>query len=876
MKNFTGIKHLKMAVALIVTGFIFTAGLWAKDVPPEKAKQVAKNFIIQHFTSDSLMPAIPNDLHLSFTQQSISTQVSQDAPTLPLYYVFDFSSETGFIIVSADDRALPVLGYSTESDFDPEQLHPEIRKWLESYVNQLRYIIQQDLPASPEVQQQWEALEKDQRIKAFSATNSVAPLIKTKWNQSPYYNDLCPYDSKYGKRTVTGCTATAMAQIMKYWNHPAQGSGFHSFNHENYGTLSANFGGTTYDWNQMPNEVNSTNNAVAKLMFHCGVAIESVYGPTLTLAYMISNYSPSVEKALKNYFGYDPNLKGKTRSDYSDGNWISMLQEELNSGRPVPYRGSGSGGGHAFICDGYNGNYFHMNWGWGGNYDGFFLLNNLNPNGVGTGGGSGRFNNGQKAIFGVKPLYTGSEDLELAFYDYLTANPNPVNYGGGFTVHMNVANFGESSFQGDFCVTLFDKDINFVDFVEIKTNWSLRANSHYTNGITFESQGSLSFLPGSYTLAAFYRPTGENWTLLSNRGNFQNLTSFKIEHSNDIELYAEIDLSTGSNLTQYQAFDVHLDIANAGDSDFNGILSISLFDLEGKFVETIDAIDNVSLRSGYYLGDGLDFSTQGIEAEPGTYLLALMFKPDGQDWELAGSTYQTNPIHVIVKVAPIPADPYENNNSRSEAYIFQPYFSNDRYAFDTEGSSMHNSEDYDFYGLNLQGGYTYYVTGRLHDSYSSTNGKTYTNDCLVSLLLDDYTSSVYDDVLPNFTITMNATGNVIFHVSPYFEGKKGTYLLDIQVRREYGTGIDEFELLPELSIYPNPAENVLNIRLKDFNDPIYCLEIIDLQGKLILREEKDYITNENIHLDIRHIPKGIYTIRLIGKKLHQAQFIKGK
>jgi len=271
----------------------------------------------------------------------------------------------------------------------------------------------------------------------------------------------------------------------------------------------------------------------------------------------------------------------------------------------------------------------------------------------------------------------------------------------------------------------------------------------------------------------------------------------------------------------------------------------------------------------------MDFSTQGIEAEPGTYLLALLYMPNGQSWELAGSSYHTNPIHVIVKVAPIPADPYENNNSRSEAYIFQPYFTNDLYNFDTKGSSIHNSEDYDFFGLNLQGGYTYYVTGRLHDSYSSTNGITYTNDCLVSLMVDEYTSDVYDDELPNFKIIMYSTGTAIFYVSPYFEGKKGTYLLDIQVRREYGTGIDEPALLPELSVYPNPAENILNISLKDFYDPIRCIEIIDLQGKVILREEKDYLSNENIRINIQHLPKGSYTIRLIGKNLLQTQFLKG-
>ncbi|MEA1877393.1 MAG: thiol protease/hemagglutinin PrtT [Bacteroidota bacterium] len=877
MKNLIRIKHLKMAVALVVTGFIFTAGLWAKDVPPEKAAIVAKNFIDQSFTTDSLIPGIPSDVYLHHTRISPSPDLSAQTQDLKSYYVFEFEGKPGFIIVSADDRAYPILGFSTQSGFDPKQTNPALRKWLDNYHTQIIQIITQKIPATAEIYQTWSALENGTPLKSIEASSSVNPLIQTRWDQSPHINDKCPYDSYSNKRTVTGCVATAVAQILKYWNYPEQGTGFHTYNHSDYGSLSANFGGTMYQWNQMPNYVNSANSAVATLLFHVGVSVEMDYGVRSSSASTFE-YSPGLhsgEFALKEYFGYNTDLYGARRSNYTDSQWSALLRTELDDGRPMLYRGSGTGGGHAFVCDGYSSStFFHFNWGWGGYQDGYFHINALNPGEVGTGGGDGGFNDGHRAGIGIKPP-TGVTSYDLRLYDNLTADPNPLTYGNAFTVHFDIANYGETGFRGDFCVALFDKDINFIDFVGTKTDWSLSSNSHYEHGINLESQGSFSFLPGSYTLAAFYRPTGENWTLLSNNGDYQNLTDFSIEFANDIEVYGGITLSTGGTITQNQAFDVHLNIANAGDTDFNGIVDVSLYDLEGTFIETVDAY-NVELASGYYLNNGLDFNSQGITADPGTYLLALQYNHNEQGWELAGSSYQTNPIKVIVKVAPILADPYENNNSRSEAYIFQPYFSNDRYAFDTEGSSMHNSEDYDFYGLNLQGGYTYYVTGRLHDSFSSTNGNTYTNDCLVSLMLDEYTSDVYDDELPNFKIIMHSNGTAIFYVSPYFEGKKGTYLLDIQVRREYGTGIDEIEHIPELSIYPNPAENELNINLIDFNDPIRCIEIIDLQGKIMMREEKDYINNESIHLDIQHIPNGVYTIRLIGKELYQTQFIKGK
>ena len=253
-------------------------------------------------------------------------------------------------------------------------------------------------------------------------------MLTTTWNQAPYYNDLCPYDYEEDARSVTGCAATAMAQLMKYWNWPTQGYGSHSYipaNHPEYGTLSADFGNTIYDWDNMPNALTPESssaeiNAVATLMYHCGVSMEMNYSPHGSGAYAISYYGQleySAENALRDFFGYSPSLNGQCRSyRYLDGDdtptyevypydeWMSMLIDDLDANRPIYYGGQGPDGGHGFIFDGYDNNeFFHVNWGWAGYADGYFTIDALEPAPGGIGGGSYQFNYDQTAIFGVEP-----------------------------------------------------------------------------------------------------------------------------------------------------------------------------------------------------------------------------------------------------------------------------------------------------------------------------------------------------------------------------------------------------------------------------------------------------------------------------------------
>jgi len=318
------------------------------------------------------------------------------------FYIFDMGSGAGFVIVSADDCAYPILGYSMKNPAG--ELGANIRFWLNQYEQEIAYLVEHETLAGDYVSAQWRTL-LDGTWQPPKSMLSVSPMLTTQWNQNPYYNNLCP------SGTPAGCTAIAVAQVMKYWNYPAIGTGSHSYACGTYGTLSANFGATTYDWEHMPNRLTSSSsstqvNAVATLCYHVGVSVNMEYAPDGSGAPLLGGAgSYCAKNALVNYFGYRSTLQGVYKSSYTDAQWVQLLKDELDAGRPIPYAGFDPTAGHAFVFHGYNSSsQFYINWGWGGSYDGYFSMGALNPAGGGTGtNGSNTFNNNNQAIIGVMP-----------------------------------------------------------------------------------------------------------------------------------------------------------------------------------------------------------------------------------------------------------------------------------------------------------------------------------------------------------------------------------------------------------------------------------------------------------------------------------------
>jgi len=836
-----------LLIILFVSGFAM-----AKKVNLDKARKVATTFVEKqkHYSYTNLTLAYSYELT---TQSEFVPDIIE---TLPLLYVFNIGSDNGVILVSGDDVAMPILGYTTSGSFDHLSLPINFKKWIDGYQMEILEAIENETAGTQKVNELWNALLEG--IYENDNTRAVGPLVSSTWNQAPYYNDLCPGGS------VTGCVATAMAQVMKYWNHPAQGTGSHSYNHPVYGTQTANFGSTTYEWSQMPNYISAPNNAVAVLNYHCGVSVDMNYSPQWSGAYVIEKVNPvCAESALKNYFGYSNSTHGELSSEFSSSQWMQMIYNDLDAGNPIVYCGASSDGqgGHAFVCDGYDaGEFFHFNWGWGGAHDGFFQLDAMDtPN--------GSFSHHQRAIFGLVPeTTTSTHDLRL--YDNLVVNPSNISLGDGFTVNAVIGNFGNYDFTGEFAAYIFDGNGNSVDYVDIISG-SLTSN--YYNTFSFSTTGISSLLPGSYTISIYYRESGGEWVYVGN-GDYNNSVSLTVGNVSDIELYSPWNISCGTTITQYQSFDIYIDIANNGSTIFNGALDVSLYDLEGNFVETIGSIGNQYLNPGYYYS--YTFSSYGLTIAPGTYLLALGHTPNYGNWMLSGSSFYPNPIQVIIREPAEQADIYEPNDAEYNATNLQVNFTGNNAVVNTAGSNSDNGADIDYYNLSLPSGYNYTITARVHDSYNSGNGQTYTNDVLWSYNAGLFWSSAYDDIMPG-NIIVNNGGPVKFCVSPYYFGYTGTYLLDIQIVRT-PLDVDDIFGMTELSIYPNPVRNMLNIQLGQVVD-IGSIQILDVSGSKVKFIDKPTQTNGSYSISVDNLKSGTYFVSIFtDEKVYHKKFIKTK
>ena len=460
-----------LLVALIS---VLSTTVWAETVSKEEALQLATNFFSTKMETGAVMRAPgsrtasttlsqqnnrqttmfqgksvivpPSNTTLGITAKSASLPtdqlvVSSDKLTprvvelpkslgIDQFYVIQNEGGQGWMLLAANDVVQPILAYSETGTFDPSGEMPDnLRYWLGMYNRQIKSALEGGQTASTEVASEWSKLRSGAR-RAKQATEVVSKLLTTTWNQgSPFY-DQCPTYSGNGTsgQSVTGCVATAMAQVMNFWEWPNTGQGTKNARTSNYNGYTTsvpayNFANTTFDWANMKDSygsgyTNAQATAVATLMANVGAAVEMKYGPSSgaqTIRFPSSSTTYAcAQNALWNYFGYNADsIKGYYRpgytsqgySSWSETNWKNMLKTELNKHRPIMYAGSDTeGAGHSFVCDGYrDDDYFHFNWGWGGRYDGYFTVNTLNPGTGGIGSGSGVYSEGQDVIIGIVP-----------------------------------------------------------------------------------------------------------------------------------------------------------------------------------------------------------------------------------------------------------------------------------------------------------------------------------------------------------------------------------------------------------------------------------------------------------------------------------------
>ncbi|HTA27498.1 MAG TPA: thiol protease/hemagglutinin PrtT [Bacteroidia bacterium] len=416
-------KKIKVLALSVLLG----AGLVkANTVSVTVAQKVAQNFYSAKYAANT------SNASLAYTER--------DANAVPVFYAFNVNNNKGFVIVTAEDAAYPIIGYSDEGAFVVPATNNNVYFWLQSRKNEVIAMRTQNITANADITDEWTSYTNNTKRAIHSIASgrdSVLPLCHTYWDQSPYYNDMCPGGS------VTGCVATAMAQIMRYWSYPSVGIGSHCYNDnapyfsESYGTLCATYDTSHYVWSEMQNNPLGRPNAqIAKLMFDCGVSVDMDYTPTGSGAF-VDGGNPSAQYSFPAYFGYDAStINFAPYSSNQQANFIAILENELNNKRPMQFEGADpSEGGHSWVCDGYSAtNQMHMNWGWSGNDNGYFAVSSLNPSPF-------DFSQNIGVVYGIEPPPGALAVATISNKTGISVYPNPSHGVFNFDLTNNGGNY---------------------------------------------------------------------------------------------------------------------------------------------------------------------------------------------------------------------------------------------------------------------------------------------------------------------------------------------------------------------------------------------------------------------------------------------------
>lgn len=473
-------------------------------------------------------------LELVYTEVSPSGQ--------PCLYVFNY--DHGHVIIAADDVAQPVLAYSEDSTFPVDNMPEGLQYYLGHYASQISFAVEHRLEAEEQVKARW----KD--VTWFSkerAQKGVPPLVNLEWDQGYPYNYYCP-GSGYN-HTYAGCVATAMSMVMKFWNWPDHGEGSHSYvpPHFPSQTQSADFENTYYDWDNMPFSLSYGSpsaqiQAVAKLMWHCGIAVDMDYDYSGSGSHI--EYVPG---AISDYFRYTNQAKVQNRENYTRTQWEDMLIAMFDQGFPCVYAGAdGDLGGHAFVCDGYNDNrYFHFNWGWSGTGNTYYAIDALTPPGY-------QFNQSQRVVVDFVPDYLFN--LMTPEVEDFSVTVENANSKTGVLRWTNPA----QSFTGQPLETI-EKVVLMRDGTEIfsANNVTPGEVMSYTDVVpSYDNYGYVLYfvtggIKGRFSHLSYqYGPTC-TWKIITQTTNFQGWNGGKLEFLNQYDhVFAEVTMTNSMPVSQ--------------------------------------------------------------------------------------------------------------------------------------------------------------------------------------------------------------------------------------------------------------------------------------------------------------------------------------
>jgi len=846
-------RELKFYLILfLISGFpVF---LFSAQIDENTALEKAQQFYNQNEKS-ALRSA--SDFQLVYTCKDTTKTLLRSASANEniYYYIFNVGNN-GFVIVSGNDATKSILGYSSESAFSVNNIPANLQSWIDFYKSEIKYAIDAGLRSS---------VLDSTTTSALSSTDSVKPLLgNIKWDQDNPYNYLCPYNKNTGEHAETGCIATAMAQIMKYYNWPVTGTGSNKDKTAYYGTLSVTFNKTKYNWSHMLDSYELTttgvqDTAVATLMYHCGVAANMDYNIAENGG--SSAYLQDVGNALINNFGYSSNAQLYERNYFNSPQWDSLIKTELKAGRPIIYTGSTESISHAFLCDGYDTNdLFHINWGWGGYYNGYFELSALDYSSSGANKTIDGFSQSQTILAGIqKSGTTLSVNYQLGIYKDGMASLAPFfPVSIKDSVSFGVLNTGLNSFTGKFGIGLFKNGVYQSLLAAVSSNALPNYYGYFDdNKLSFNI--SLNGLyDGSYQLYAVYMPAdSSSWSIIKGTNNLNNYLNVVINNGTvtisgpvntpDLSLTQPLVLSGKAYNNRTAKF--NLVVKNAGTEFYSnlGIYIYSPSDTSahqyvdyGTVCIPADATDsftidgNISCAAGNYYAVAVYDTTNSFSTDA--------FSPIGP------ANY--NPI--VINILAEPATPVLKLNGkitlscdtivyRNEIFTLNANITNTGGYFDSElvafvfpptgGASVSYLDPKTVY---IDQGETQFVT--LTGSLSIDSGSYIIGLCYKDSDSYEYISPKDSDFLYLKLIDLPSQ-NVVSDTSSI-----------------------------NIEIYPNPVTSVLNIQTSLV---IKQIEVIDLFGR-ILRKRANTSS-----LNISSLQSGIYVLRIEtdqGKK--KIKFIK--
>ena len=507
------------------------------------------------------------------------------------FYIFNVEHNGGYVIVSGDDRTVEILGYSTQGNIDLNKIPENVKKWLDGYASQLAAIEDGRLIPS-------------KKAGTRAAKSNIEPLMSSTWDQNEPYNLMCPdgkgkdynesgYDVE--NRCVTGCVATAIAQMMYYYKKPLSTPAIPSYTPSHLNKQLAELPATKFKWDKMKdsygyNETGESADAVAELMRYVGQAI----GMNYDLGSNGGSAASLNPTAMINYFGYSKNMRTIYRDDYTSTQWENIIYDELQNNRPVPYSGQSEVGGHQFICDGYKDGLFYLNWGWGGFCDGYFVLSVADPGSdQGIGGGNGAYQYHQDATINFAPSKKTEEEIPIisGYVDksFLTK---------GYSRKSTSADFKEVALAGSYCPYYYYKPSSVYP---IEIGWGLYLNdeliqsvgyskqtidntaldpgwySSYNNNLSVSFGSGLS--DGKYQLRQIFRKQGaSDWTLCEGYGvNYLvaeiSGTSLKVRVAeSESESFTVNSVTVSDKPILGKKVDVTVNVTNEGETNQEQVL----------------------------------------------------------------------------------------------------------------------------------------------------------------------------------------------------------------------------------------------------------------------------------------------------------------